>query len=139
MIRSIDAFLAYFDGVHRRAVRDIASLPPAADGWSPSAGQGEQSWSINTLVGHIAATRHYFASAYRGEGWLVPPAPDVSTRADWLPTLDESAVELHRQLAGTPEEWLVRKIQLVDSPHSISGWRILMMLVEHEVHHRSQI
>ena len=28
---------------------------------------------------------------------------------------------------------------MIDTPGSLSGWRILMMMLEHEVHHRSQI
>ncbi|HET9199586.1 MAG TPA: DinB family protein, partial [Dehalococcoidia bacterium] len=68
MFNSIDTFLNYFDGVNRRAMRDIAALPPEADGWRPAQGEGENSWSINQLVGHMAGSRLYFASAYRGEG-----------------------------------------------------------------------
>ena len=49
MITSIDAFLRYFDGIHRRAVRDVAGLPPEADGWTPQGGEGERAWSINKL------------------------------------------------------------------------------------------
>ena len=68
MFTSIDAFLKYFDTVHRRALRDIGALPVGADGWRPSAGEGEYAWSINQIVGHMASSRLYFASAYRGEG-----------------------------------------------------------------------
>jgi hypothetical protein len=72
MFVSIDAFLNYFDAVNRRAMRDIGALPLEADGWSPATGEGEQAWGINTLVGHMAGSRLYFASAYRGEGWISP-------------------------------------------------------------------
>ena len=85
MITSLRAFLRYFDAVHRRAMRDIGALPDEADGWTPAAGTGENAWSINQLVGHMAGSRLYFASAYRGEGWISPPAPDVSARDRWLP------------------------------------------------------
>src|SRR6266540_6693459 len=104
------AFLRYFDAVHRRALRDVAALPPAADGWAPPHGEGENAWSINQLVGHMASSRPYFASAYRGEGWISPSAPDVSTRDRWLPALQASADEFHRLLVDTPDEWLNRKI-----------------------------
>ena len=88
MISSITSFLRYFDAVHRRALRDIAALPPEADGWTPpagavrvsGAGQGEGAWSINTLIGHIAGSRLYFASAYKGEGWISPPPPSTVSR-----------------------------------------------------------
>jgi uncharacterized damage-inducible protein DinB len=139
MITSIEGFLRYFDGIHRRAARDIAALPPEADGWTPRGGEGERAWSINTLVGHLCGSRLYFASAYSGRGWVSPPPADVSSRDLWLPRLEESATEVRRLLEGTPDGWLQRKIPLIDSDGAISGWRVLMMMIEHEVHHRSQI
>jgi uncharacterized damage-inducible protein DinB len=94
MIRTIAAFLDYFDAVNRRAVRDIGALLADADGWRPAGGEGEGAWSINQLVGHMAGARLYFASAYRGEGWISPVPPDVSTRDRWVSALEESARRL---------------------------------------------
>ncbi len=139
MITSIADFLRYFDAVHRRALRDVNALPPEADGWAPAAGEGEGAWSINTLVGHMAGARLYFASAYRGEGWISPLPPDVSRRDLWAPALDSSASQLRDALAGTPDAWLGRKVQMIDSDGALSGWRVLMMMLEHDIHHRSQI
>lgn len=139
MFKSTDGFLRYFDAVHRRAMRDVGALPPEADGWTPAGGSGEGAWSINTLVGHMAGSRLYFASAYRGEGWISPRPPDVSSRDRWLTALEASAVELHRLLDGTPDAWLERKVRMIDTEAGLSGWRVLMMMVEHDIHHRSQI
>ncbi len=139
MFRSIDGFLKYFDAVNRRAVRDIQALPAAADGWTPPKGEGENAWSINQIVGHMAVSRLYFASAYHGEGWIFPPAPDVSSRERWVPAIEESATVFRRRLEGTPDEWLERKVQMIDTEGRLSGWRVLMMMLEHDIHHRSQI
>ncbi|MGE5595827.1 MAG: DinB family protein [Hyphomicrobiales bacterium] len=139
MITSISSFLRYFDAVNRRAMRDIAALPPQAEGWAPAAGEGENAWSINTLVGHMAGSRLYFASAYAGKGWISPPPPPVAKREQWVPALEWSAAELRRQLEGTPDDWLQRKVAMIDSAGALSGWRVLMMMVEHDIHHRSQI
>jgi uncharacterized damage-inducible protein DinB len=139
VIISIEAFLRYFDAVHRRALRDIHALPPEADGWAPPAGEGEGAWSINTLVGHMAGARLYFASAYRGEGWISPLPPDVSRRDLWAPALEGSMRQFREALEGTPDAWLQRKVAMIDSDGALSGWRVLMMMVEHDIHHRSQI
>ena len=139
MIRTIAAFLDYFDAVNRRAVRDVGALPADADGWRPAIGEGEAAWSINQLVGHMAGARLYFASAYRGEGWISPVPPDVSTRDRWVPALDESARRFRALLAPTPDAWLQRKVAMIDSDAALSGWRVLMMMMEHDIHHRSQI
>src|SRR4051794_5069274 len=139
MIENISSFLRYFDAVNRRAVRDISALPPEADGWAPSIGTGERAWSINTLVGHMCGSRLYFASAYRGEGWISPQPPDVSRRDLWTAALDESGIALREALDGTPDAWLQRKVEMIDSSGALSGWRVLMMMLEHDIHHRSQI
>lgn len=139
MLKSMTEFLRYFDAVHRRAVRDIAALPVEADGWTPATGSGEGAWSINTLVGHMAGSRLYFASAYCGEGWISPRPPDVRGCDAWLPAIEESATLLHERLEKTPDAWLDRKIEVIDTSGALSGWRILMMMLEHDIHHRSQI
>lgn len=140
MITDIGSFLRYFDAVHRRTVRDVAALPPAAAGWTPPVRDGEAGWSIGRLVGHTAASRLYFASAYRDEGWLYPDVDlDPGHQAGWVPYLESCYAEFRRRLEGTPDGWLARRIALIDSPGTLSGWRLLAMMVEHEVHHRSQI
>ena len=140
MITDIDAFLRYFDGVHRRALRDIGALPPEAERWAPSSGEGENAWSIGEIVRHIAGTRMYFARAYRGEGWIADwEVPITESQSSWLPALEASAAEFQQRLEGTPPEWLTRKVQMLDTDGALSGWRLLMMMLEHEIHHRSQI
>jgi uncharacterized damage-inducible protein DinB len=139
MITSTADFLRYFSAVHRRALRDIGALPPEADGWRPAAGEGENAWSINQLVGHMAGSRLYFLSAYRGEGWISPEANDVSTRDRWLPALEASFEAFRAGLEGTPDAWLQRKVAMIDTSGELSGWRVLLMMMEHDIHHRSQL
>jgi uncharacterized damage-inducible protein DinB len=141
MITDLPSYLRYFDGVRRRTERDVAALPPAAADWRPSTGGGEAGWTIGQIVDHIGAARLYFASAYRGEGWVgIRPDPGRSAQANWLPWLKESAARFVELVRDTPPEWLSRRIETLDTPDSrLSGWRVLMMMIEHEVHHRSQI
>jgi uncharacterized damage-inducible protein DinB len=140
VITDIDSFLRYFDAVHRRTVRDVAALPAAASEYRPPAGEGENAWSIREIVRHVAGSRLYFSRAYRGEGWISDgPLEPVDSQADWVPCLEASAAEFRRRLEGTPPEWLVRRVPMIDTDGTLSGWRILMMCLEHEVHHRSQI
>lgn len=139
MFKDIGTFLRYFDSVNRRAIRDVQALPDQANGWKPATGEGEKAWSINTLVGHMCGSRLYFASAYRGEGWVTPEPPDVSLRELWVPALEASATEFRQQIVVTPDDWLERKVQMIDGQGELSGWRLLLMMMEHDIHHRSQI
>ena len=140
MLTDPQEFLRYFDGIHRRTVRDIQALPAPAESWAPPAGEGENSWSIAQIVHHICESRMYFARAYRNEGWLYDwEVPSTASIDDWTLALDASAAEFRSRIEGTPADWLTRRIKMIDTDGMLSGWRVLMMLVEHEVHHRSQI
>src|SRR5262249_21843293 len=140
MLTDITSYLHWFDSIARRTERDIAALPPHAATWRPPAVDGETGWSIGDIVGHIGSARLYFASAYRGEGWInAPPELDRNDGRTWIAWLQSSADRFRNLLCDTPPEWLTRKIEMIDTPGSLSGWRILMMMLEHEVHHRSQI
>jgi uncharacterized damage-inducible protein DinB len=140
MITDIGSYLRWFDSIRQRTERDIAALPPNAAAWRPPAVDGETGWSIGDIVGHIGSARLYFASAYRGEGWIdVSPEVDRNDARTWIPWLQSSAGRFSNLLRDTPTEWLTRRIEMIDTPGALSGWRILMMMLEHEVHHRSQI
>jgi uncharacterized damage-inducible protein DinB len=141
MITDVASYLRFFDGVTRRTARDVAALPPEASAWRPPAVGGEAGWSIGQIVGHIGIARLYFASAYRQEGWIAPAAEsDPKDQRTWLPWLETSAARFVGLLKDTPDAWLTRRIEMIDTPgSSLAGWRVLMMLIEHEVHHRSQI
>jgi uncharacterized damage-inducible protein DinB len=140
MITDIASYLRFFDSVRRRTERDVAALPQEAAAWRPPAIRGEAGWSIGDIVGHIGGARLYFASAYRGEGWITAaPELDRDDARTWLPWLRSSAARFVDLVRDTPDDWLRRKIEMIDTPGSLSGWRLLMMMLEHEVHHRSQI
>ena len=141
MITDIASYLRFFDSVRRRTERDVAALPPGAAAWRAPAVDGKPRWSIGQIVGHIGASRLYFASAYRDGGWIwTEPESDPKDQTTWLPWLQVSAARFAEQLRDTPEAWLSRRVEMIDTPgQALSGWRLLMMMLEHEVHHRSQI
>lgn len=141
MISDIASFLRYFEGVHRRTVRDVSALPKAAETWLPEPGNDEEAgWGVPTIVRHIAEARGFFASAFRGDGWVWSDLPETPTTDTWVPVLEASFEELRRSLESAPEERLRAKVELIGGRgRPVSGWRLLMMMTEHEVHHRSQL
>ena len=141
MISSVAAFLQYFAGVNDRAMRDVGVLPTEAETWTPPPSAGERAWSIPQIVGHMAASRMFFARAFGGQGWSADPWPEPTrTRAEWKAALESSGRQLAEIVAGGGDERMRTKIQPFDpSDHAISGWRVLMLMVEHDIHHRSQI
>ena len=141
MITEVSAFLSWFEGVHRRTLRDVLLLPPEAQTWTPPAGEGEISWGIPRIVQHTGEARLYFGSAFAGHGWVWDPWPDeVTDRDSSARALEDSLEQLRQQVEAAGDDRLRTKIELIGaSDHQISGWRALMMMAEHEVHHRAQI
>jgi len=141
MIASVEEFLRWFEGVHRRTLRDVSILPPEAESWRPATGDGENAWGIPQLVRHTAEARVYFASAFAGDGWVWDPWPgEVVGSETWTRALEESMVGLRERIGSVPDERLGEKTDLIGGAEfRVSAWRILMMMAEHEVHHRAQI
>ena len=140
MFADTASFLSAFAAIHRRTLRDIRALPPQAARWQPPRGEGEAAWGIGQLVVHIGASRLYFLSAYSGRGWVYPePVVDRSDQAAWLSYLEATAEQFQAAMTETPPQWLERRIAMIDTPGTLSGGRLLLMMLEHEVHHRSQI
>ncbi|MGH2710866.1 MAG: DinB family protein [Actinomycetota bacterium] len=142
MISDVPAFLRYFEGVHARTVRDVSALPEEAESWRPPPSKdAEASWGVPEIVRHIAEARRFFTSAFLGNGWVWDDWPDTLPRkASWVPALDASRDELVGTLADAGDEQLHARVDpIAKEGRSLSGWRLLMMMVEHEVHHRSQL
>src|SRR5215475_14702378 len=92
MITDMPSYLRFFDSLRRRTERDVAALPASAASWRPPARAGEGQWGIGQIVAHLGASRLYFASAYRGEGWIwLEPDADAADQRTWLPWLARSA------------------------------------------------
>ncbi len=48
--------------------------------------------------------------------------------------------EFSRLVTEVGPEGLSRQIEMIDTPGAtLSGWRLLLMMMEHDIHHRSQI
>jgi uncharacterized damage-inducible protein DinB len=142
VIEDVEAFLRYFDGIHARTVRDVSSLPEEAERWVPPPGPDEESsWGVPRIVAHICEARRFFAGAFLDRGWVWEAWPDgLERREAWVPALERSREDLVRALEGAPTEQLRVRVPMLDDPdRTLAAWRTLMMLVEHEVHHRSQL
>jgi uncharacterized damage-inducible protein DinB len=139
MFGDIEDFLHYFRGLNRRAVRDVGGLSAEATTWTPPAGEGEAGWGVGQIVAHMATSRVFFARAYIETKWQAEQWPGPTDTPDrWVAALDDSAARVQELLSDTPAEWLARPVPMLDGRPQ-PGWRLLLFLVEHEVHHRSQI
>lgn len=130
----VEALIAFVAGVHARTDEAVALLCDDDLHWRPAPGE----FAAGELALHIAAARRMNIASIRGEravyrGHAVPAgATALSVRATLLRASKKVIAGLHdadlaagvRTIMGTP----------------IPAWRLLFSgLVEHEVHHRSQL
>ncbi len=136
-IRSVSQFLEYWDGLRGRTRRVVTCIPPDRLEWSPRAG----SFTLGDLVRHLATIERYMyaetvagrPSSYPGCGREL--ADGYEAVLQYFDRLDAEA----RAIIGTLSDAdLVRKCQ-TPAGASITTWKWLRAMVEHEAHHRGQI
>lgn len=137
IITSIDTFLAYVDSVRGRTRRVAATIPPDQVEWTHRAG----AFTLGDLVRHIGATERYmFAETTRGNASSYPGyGRDLADGYDgvmaYLDRTHQEAVEIYRSLS--PEA--LAGHCTTPAGTSITTWKWLRAMVEHEIHHRGQL
>jgi uncharacterized damage-inducible protein DinB len=136
MLTSTTGFIRYFESIRERTLRFIAAIPPEQIDFSRHPGK----YTLGDIIRHLASTERMFIEAML-EGRFVYPGHGRELGA----TLEEAVsylatchAEAMQRLAEASDSLVDEKRPTLGGP-PISAWRILMMMVEHEVHHRSQI
>jgi len=136
-IHSIESFLPYWENVRARTLRTAGCIPADKLEWT----YREGAFTFGDLLRHIVtAERYIFAepvagrrSAYQGCGREL--ADGFDNVIAYMERLHRESVEIFRQL--TPED--MRRKCVTPDGASLSTWKWLRAMVEHEIHHRGQI
>ncbi len=136
-IPSVDVFLEYYEGIRDRTRRVVTRIPDEHMDWRPAPGR----FSFADLVRHVAAIERYmFAenvagrpSSYPGHGPELADGPDA-VRA-YFEARHAEAMEIFR---GLDADALRRKCG-TPAGVTLTTWKWLRAMVEHEVHHRGQL
>jgi uncharacterized damage-inducible protein DinB len=137
IITSIDGFLSYVDSVRGRTKRVVAAIPSEHIEWTHRDG----AFTLGDLVRHVGATERYmFAETARGNPSAYPGhgrdlADGYEAVVSYLDRTHEEALEIYRSL--TPEALAGRCTTPAGT--SISTWKWLRAMIEHEIHHRGQL
>ncbi len=136
MIVSAAAFSEYWQRVHQRTRAMVATIPPDRLDWRPVVGE----LSCADIARHIASARRMnIVSATLGSGPY--PGHDErfgATLDNLLHYLDATNAEISNRLAGLRDEDLAAP-RLSNQSGPYPAWNILLAMIEHEVHHRSQL
>jgi len=136
-IQELDIFLDYLDKVQQRTMRVVACIPPDKLDWTYRDGKS----TLGDLVRHMGAIERYMfgetvqgkPSRYSGCGKELADGLEEVIR--FKETMHRETVEIIRRLG---EEGLNCKCTTPDGA-SITVWKWLRLMVEHEIHHRGQI
>ncbi len=136
-ITTIESFLPYYNNVRERTTRVARVIPSDKLEWTYAAGK----FTLGDLLRHIAAVERYLwaevvqggRNRYRGCGRDL--ADGYDNVLAFMERLHAESVEIFARLS--PED-LKNKSVLPDGS-GISTWKVLRLLVEHEIHHRGEI
>lgn len=136
-------FLDYWEKVRQRTVKVIACVPPEKYDWRYAEGK----FSFADIIRHLATIERYMyaenvqfkPSLYPGHGTEVangaPLVDGPENVMAFFHRLHRESMEIFGRL--TPED--LQKKCVTPGGVSISVWKWLRAMVEHEVHHRAQI
>ena len=133
-IRDLSTFLDYFGKLHQRTMRVVRCIPPDKVDWSFRPGR----FTLGDLARHIAAANRYiFAETVQGK-----PSRYAGCAKELAPTYHEIIAfseKLHQESAQIISGIdLNGKCRTPDGA-SMTTWKWLRAMTEHEIHHRGQI
>ena len=102
--------MKYFEGVRRRTVTAVDRVTPPLAAFRPKPDE----WTCGEIVRHLTGAERFFVTKVMEDRF--------STDLD----------------LGPAEPWEITRARL-DETHASEMARFLMAMVEHEVHHRSQL
>jgi uncharacterized damage-inducible protein DinB len=138
MIATVAGFVDYFGGVRRRTREFFEAIPAARVDWAPKPGE----YSCGDIVRHVAAAEAMFVGAAVDGRWRYAGHERASapTLAAALARLDAGHAEASARLRGLADGALEQtRPPLEPGARPVRTWRLLLAMVEHEVHHRSQL
>ena len=136
-ILTVPSFLDYYEKIRQRTLRVIRYVPPDHIEWTPRPGK----FTIGDLIRHLATIERYMyaenvknmPSRYPGHG--VALAAGYEAVVEFLERTHKESMAIFASLS---DEDLQKKCTNPDGT-SITIWKWLRAMVEHEIHHRGQI
>jgi uncharacterized damage-inducible protein DinB len=113
----------------------VDRLTPDLADWAPRPGE----FSCGAIVRHLAGAERFFVTKVVEDRWTddLDPGPPLDLAATRARLAAVHQAERAR-LEAMPDARLQAAVQDLEG-RAVPAWRFLMAMVEHEVHHRSQL
>lgn len=136
-IQSVIPFLDYFERVRQRTLKVIECVPPDKIDWAYKEGK----FSFADIIRHLATIERYMyaenvqlrPSRYPGHGKQL--ADGYDNVLAFFNDLHRESLDIFQRLS---DEDLKKKC-MTPGGASITVWKWLRAMVEHEIHHRGQL
>lgn len=138
MIQTATDFIKYFEGIRRRTMNYIRVVPPDRLDWSPKAGE----FTCADIIRHILVAEKMFIRVVIEGHWKYDdPETEQKQRLDGLiASLETTHMEAMDRLRRLSDLDLNEpRFGPKKEGQPIKAWRWLMVMAEHEIHHRSQL
>ena len=134
---TVASFLDYFEKIRARTLRVVECIPPDKIDWTYKEG----SFTFADVIRHLAAIERYMyaenarlkPSRYPGHGREL--ADGYAGVLEFFDRMHAESIEIFRALNDED----LQKRCLTPGGASITVWKWLRAMIEHEVHHRGQI
>jgi len=137
MIQSVESYIEYFNSIRRRTLAFARAIPTDQVNWSPR----EHEFTFGDILRHLAAVEKITIYAVVNKKWKAYPghaqdlAREMKEIVDYLEATHAEAMTMLRTLPDTDLQQ--PRTALAGPP--LKAWRLLMSIIEHEIHHRSQL
>jgi uncharacterized damage-inducible protein DinB len=136
VIHSIQNFVDYFAGVRKRTLNYARVIPADQLNWLPKEGE----FTCADILRHIAAGEKMFIGVVTQSKWKYAGHDGTQTTLDELIAhLDQTHTEMMDALRALPDSELSQPRPAIEGNAQVKAWRWLMVMTEHEIHHRSQL
>jgi uncharacterized damage-inducible protein DinB len=138
MITSVQDFVKYFKSIRRRTLNYVETIPPVQIDWQPAEGR----FTCGDLVRHLSATEKMYVDVMIDNHWLYSghEKGEIASLEDVIENMNRVHEKAMEKLATLDDADLnAPREAAVASARPVKAWRWLMAMVEHEVHHRSEL
>ncbi|USG65498.1 DinB family protein [Brevibacillus ruminantium] len=133
---SKEVLISQFAGVRKRTLKYLQEMPADMMDWRPA----PDKFSCGDIIRHLGSTERMFYHAITENEWkYTGHGPEkgetLEAALHYLQDCHEAVLTGLQQLE--PEQFNKKVKNLLG--YEVSAWRIVMAMIEHEIHHRGQL